>query len=395
MKMKTILVLDDENPLGRHHVGQLNKLPGFQKQFAAKPVTPDEFKAILDTLEQRRAQARKAELPNFTDPCPLDDADILIVDYDLLSLTSVGVMTGENVAYLARCFSRCGFILGLNQFGVNPFDLTLKGHPESFADLNIGSEQLANPGLWGEPWKGFRPWAWPLIPQALDSFERRVVDLRSCMDQHILTWLGIPEVVAKLLPRTATEFITKSSTAAETTFQDFVRDSGNGLLGRLDKTSEECRIRIAAARIAKWVERFVLTGQDILVDAPHLAARYPSLLKGSKTNAAAYDCTASFGKLGDLGIHHQKISSAFFSKPNWLSRPAWFWPALSSLSAIDEVSDPWKAKQTDLAFCEDISRFKPKAKCHEFVADIPSPFARRYVAKVSNVDYRPEVRFSL
>jgi hypothetical protein len=395
MKMQKILVLDDENTLGSHHIGQLNKLPGFQKKFAAKAVTPQDFKTILDTLENRRAQARKAEPTAFKDSCLLDDAAILIVDYDLLSLKSTGVMTGENVAYLARCFSRCGFILGINQFGVNPFDLTLKGHPESFADLNIGSEQLDNPGLWAEPWKGFRPWAWPLIPQALDSFERRVVELRKCMDQHILACLGIPDVVAKLLPRSATEFITKGSTPAETTFQDFVLHSGNGLLGRLDRTSEECNVRIAAARIAKWLERFVLTGQDILVDAPHLAVRYPSLLKGSKSNTSSFDRTASFDKPAELGIHHEKISSALFPKPNWLSRPAWFWPTLSSLSTIDEVRDPWKTKQPELAFCEDISRFKPKAKCHEFVADIPSPFARRHVAKVSNVDYRPEVRFSL
>jgi hypothetical protein len=395
MKMKKILVLDDDKSLGSHHIGQLNKLPGFRKKFAAEPVTPEEFKAIVDTLETRRAQARNAEPPAYTDTCKLDDANLLIVDYDLLSLKSAGVMTGENVAYLARCFSQCGFILGLNQFGVNPFDLTLKGHPESFADLNIGSEQLTTPGLWAQPWRGLRPWAWPMIPEAIESFEGRVSDLKRSMDQRILSWLEIPDVIAKLLPRSATEFITKGSTAAETTFRDFVLHSGNGLLGRLDKTSEECKVRIAAARIAKWLERFVLTGQDILVDAPHLAVRYPSLLKGPTSKASSFDRTAAFGKPAELGIHHEKISSALFPKPNWLSRPAWFWPTLSSLSAIDEVLDPWKAKQTDLAFCEDISRFKPKATCHEFVADIPSPFARRYAAKVSNVEYRPEVRFSL
>src|SRR5437016_4477505 len=119
MKIQTILVLDDENTLGRHHIRQLNKLPGFRKKLAAHPVTPQDFKAILDALENRRTQARKADPTAFNDICLLDDAAILIVDYDLLSLKSTGVMTGENVAYLARCFSRCGFILGLNQFGVN------------------------------------------------------------------------------------------------------------------------------------------------------------------------------------------------------------------------------------------------------------------------------------
>jgi len=395
MNRKTVLILDDEETFRRHHIDKLKKISGFDKRFFPKEVTQTEFGSILGALEQRRAQARKtgANIPPV--PCAFDDADILVVDYDLLSLTTAGVITGENVAYLARCFSRCGLILGLNQFGVNSFDLTLKGHPESFADLNIGSEQLVNTGLWTESWKGFRPWAWPLIPQALEKFENRVKELRTGMDQPILTWLGIPEVVVKLLPRSVVEFITKSKAPAETTFTQFVLESGNGLRGRRDQTGTEYRIRIAAARIAKWLERLVLSGQDILVDAPHLAARYPSLLKGSNRNAESFDRTASLAKIEKLGINHESISTAMFPKPNWVSRPAWFWPTVCSLNSIEEVNEPWKTKQPDLVFCEDISRFKPKASCQEFVADLPSPFARRYVARVPKVDYRPEVRFSL
>jgi hypothetical protein len=319
---------------------------------------------------------------------------MLIVDYDLLGFSDMGFLTGESIAYLARAFSRCGFIVGLNQFG-STFDLTLKGHPESFADLNIGSKQLDNPGLWDNRWTGFRPWYWPLIPQAIESLDRRVQQLSGCMDQPILTWLGIPDVVAKLLPRTVTEFITKSKTLAETTFAHFVVESGNGLRGRLDQTSHDCKIHIAAARISKWLERLVLSGQDILVDAPHLVMRYPSLLKSSKRSPETFDRTASFEKVDKLGIRQEKLSPALFPKSNWLSRPAWFWPSICNLDSIEEVREPWEAKQTDLAFCEDISRFKPKNKCHEFVADLTSPFARRYAARVPRVDYRPEVRFSL
>jgi len=392
--MKTILILDDEQSFRRHHVAKLKKVPGLQKAFDPKEVTTTDFNTIREILEKRRADARKTHRKKFTDDCQLDHASVLIVDYDLLTLTSSGVMTGENVAYLARCFSRCGVIIGLNQFGVNSFDLTLKGHPESFADLNCGSEQLENPGLWNEPWKGFRPWSWPLIPQAVDDLEHRVRELNKSMDQRILSWLGIPDAIAKLLPRTSTEFITKTSTPAETTFAHFVTVSENGLRGR-DRTSEECKVRIAAARITKWLERLVLSGQDILVDAPHLAARFPSLLKGSQRTAAAFDRTASFADLDKLSIQHEQMSKALFPKARWLSRPAWFWPTVSAIDTIQEVREPWKAKQPDLVFCEDISRFKPKAKCHEFVADLPSPFARRYAVKLATVEYRPEVRFSL
>ena len=395
MSKRKLLLLDDAEEFRRNHLAHLAKNKTVTKLFDLNEITPDQFKKTLAALEERRAQAREPRFQRFNNTCDLDEAAVLIVDYDLLAIKEAGFVTGENVAYLARCFSRCGIIVGVNQFGDNTFDLTLRGHPESFADLNIGSKHLHCAGLWQEPWKEFRPWHWPLIPQALQSFERRIEDLSAAMDQPILSWLQFPPVVVQLLARDTTQFIAKSTPPAQTTFAQFVTESGNGLHGRRDRTSRECEIRIAAARIAKWLERLVLAGQDILVDAPHLCARYPSLLKLPGKTAAALDRTASFGKAATLGIHHSKISKALFPKPNWISRLAWFWPTISSLDSIEEVREPWKSNQPDLAFCEDISRFKRKAACHEFVADLPSPFARRYAAKVEGVDYRPEVRFSL
>ena len=54
-----------------------------------------------------------------------------IIDYDLLGSQAekspTGSLTGEIIAYLVRCFSRCKLIIGLNQYGSNPFDLTLRG----------------------------------------------------------------------------------------------------------------------------------------------------------------------------------------------------------------------------------------------------------------------------
>jgi hypothetical protein len=395
MRKKKILILDDDTTFRRHHIAKLRNVLGFDKSFDLEEITPDKFQNILGVLENRRGQARKAELREFSDVCSLDGADILIVDYDLLSLASAGVMTGENVAYLARCFSRCGFILGLNQFGVNAFDLTLKGHPESFADLNIGSEQLNNPGLWAEPWRGFRPWGWPLIGRSLDQLERRATELQNRMGDRVLEFLQIAEPVANLVPRPAAEFISRSKTVNETTFEEFVLDSGNGLRGRRDRTSQECMVRIAAARIHKWLERLVLPGQDILVDAPHLVSRYPSLLRGREAESASFDRTASLKSVDRLGIDHQKIEGHRFSRTDWLSRPAWFWPGLTALQTIDEVREPWKSSQPDLVFCEDISRFRLRRQCTEFVADLSSPFVRRYVARLERIDYRPAVRLSL
>jgi hypothetical protein len=395
MSKRQLLLLDDAEEFRRDHLEHLKKNKVAAKLFELKEIDHTRFREALVALEARRAEARNPRFAGFTNKCEFDGAAVLIVDYDLLAIKETGFVTGENVAYLARCYSQCGLIIGLNQFGDNTFDLTLRGHPESFADLNIGSKHLHCPGLWQDSWKEFRPWHWPLIPQALESFENRIKDLTSAMDESILSWLQFPPVVVQLLARDTTQFIAKSTLPAQTTFAQFVKESGNGLQGRKDMTSPECEVRIAAARVAKWLERLVLAGQDILVDAPHLVARYPSLLKGSKRDAGAFDRTASLASEGKLAIQKEKLSTALFPKSDWLSRPAWFWPTVSALDCIDEVREPWKSKQPELAFCEDISRFKTKAKCQEFVADLPSPFARRYVAKHPEVDYRPEVRFSL
>ena len=114
-------------------------------------------------------------MPNRWYAEKIDNASIFIIDYDLLSSQEegeekneeffTGSLTGEIVAYLVRCFSKCKLIIGLNQYGNNPFDLTLRGDLDSFADLNLGGDQLDNPNLWMGDWQDseqeFRPWSWP------------------------------------------------------------------------------------------------------------------------------------------------------------------------------------------------------------------------------------------
>lgn len=110
-----------------------------------------------------------------------DRADIVFIDYDLIELTDAGTETGESAAYLARCFSTGGYIVAMNQGRLsNPFDLTLSGHPESFADLDIGSDQLANPGLWRDSFDGFRPWALATTPKGGTGAPRANKRTRGC-----------------------------------------------------------------------------------------------------------------------------------------------------------------------------------------------------------------------
>ena len=61
-------------------------------------------------------------------------ADVVVVDYDLLRFSEIHVdTTGSRLAYLLRCFSKCGFIIVLNEFGTNTFDLSLGSPVEGFS----------------------------------------------------------------------------------------------------------------------------------------------------------------------------------------------------------------------------------------------------------------------
>lgn len=266
---KNILFFDDDEGLARRWAEKLERLPIVNRDFNVRHMKMDVFRQAHEELNERRGKARGEGKGHEADRRHhLDDIDILIIDFDLFKFDPN--VTAESIAYLARCYSRCGLIVALNQFNRRPhFDLTLKGHPESFADLNLHDSQVHDQGLWKEPWKGFRPWNWPLLPRALKAYENRIKEVSSVLDEPILAFLGLDRV-GQLLPRSTVEFIeSKGGKLEETTFRQFVERSQQGLQAR-DKPLDEASIaRIAAARIHKWLDRLVLPGQDILVDAPH------------------------------------------------------------------------------------------------------------------------------
>jgi hypothetical protein len=406
MKKKKILICDDVTNVRQLWKKTLEQIPFVKRHFEIQ-ILGDQFGDTLKALEKRRREARETKKHSKWKTNIFDSASILIVDYDLLDFSREDYITGEGVAYLARCYSRCGLIIALNQFGVNSFDLTLKSNPDSFADLNLGSDQLDNPGLWVEPWNGFRPWHWPLLPAALEAFERRVRELKGNLDRSVLGYLGFKKAVSEALPRSTREFLGSGDKPETVKFREFVQESGKGLQRKDRAADDESLARIAAARVAKWLERLVVSGQEVLVDAPHLIARFPSLLNGQKGRIETWNKTASLKGITSLGIRQRQIADFRFQKDNWVSRPVWFWKALSNLEDIEEVADPWSTETRDFVFCEDVSKFLPSEETREFVADLASPFVRRFVADhnpkalkrlgstLKKVEYVPAVRFSL
>jgi len=390
--MKTILIFDDEETFQSKLKDRLDFL---ETTHEIKTPGNEEFLEWMEVLANR--QREFCETGDWSgEAILLDKVDVFVVDYKLFD--TIPFLTAEDVAYHARCFSKCGLIVGVNQYGHNSFDLALKGHSGSYADLNIGQEQLGNRNLWGKDGQGFHPWCWPVLPDYLDTFERRIEDVEESLmdDVPICKVIGFSTDVFDLLPRSIGQFI--GAKPSETCFREFVSKSGNGLRlkdAQVKRVSDAIVARIGAARISKWLERLVLPGQDILVDAPHLVSRYPSLLSGDIEDIGTWNGTARLTSYSELGLTTEVIERFRLKKDYWLSRPVWFWADLREREEIKEVKEPWTVERPDWVFCEDASRFCGKYR--EFVADVDSPFTRRFVRYFEDegVDYQPAYRFSL
>ncbi len=392
--MKKMLIYDDEEQFKNKLKESLANLT-ILKDFEIVTMSQEDFEISMESLNKRQIALRNQGKWNEDEtPTILDDTSIFVIDFDLVKYKDP-FLTGEAVAYLARCFTRCGLIVGVNQYRGIEFDLTLKGHLGSFADLNVTEKGLGNPNLWGnrDRKEEFRPWYWPILPNYQKDFEQKVEDVEENLDSRICEALGFPSELFDMLPRSISQFI--GPNPVETTFRKFVEESGNGIRSKdAVKTNDNVLTRIGAARISKWLERLVLPELDILVDAPHLVARYPSLMTGDIENIETWNKTTQLTNHTELGLRTELIESFRLKKDYWLSRPVWFWDKLRECEKIDEVREPWKTVRPDWVFCEDMSLFC-EGDYREFVADVESPFARRFVKYLDDVEYRPRVRFSL
>jgi len=378
----------------------------------------ESFAATLEMLEERQLQARTDSSTIASADNVLDTAAALFVDFDLAGFGEP--VNGEEVAYLARCYSECGLIIGLNRFSEGQFDLTLTGQLDSFSDLDIGGMQLPNPGLWGNDFVGFRPWSWPLLLNEVAQFENRVREIAKSLDESVLEFFGLQEEDAPL-PRSIAEFIGVTRPASEVTVQEFVEKSGQGLNPKDRLTDPLAVARVAAARLHKWLELMVLSGQHLLIDAPHLALRHPGLLSNDLSALETWDQTTSLDVKGlEAVLKLASISQFRFEEARpWLSRPSWSWLKIQAAVSDGTLEIDESPNIPDFVFCEDLARFAPREAAKEFVADVPSPYVRRFVldqesnwaanflglerakegwgdsTDPSQMEYRPAARFAL
>ena len=389
---RQILVHDDDDDLVRRYTRKLGELNIWTDQFTISPLWKDDFVDEMQVLIERQRSLRKDGTRDQV-KSELDKTSILVVDFDLVESNPKAEWNSEDVAYLVRSFSDCGVVIGLNLRGCAEFDLTLRDHVDSYADLNIVAQQLHNIGLWqGKSERDkFRPWYWPPMLHFVDRFEDKVKAVQQHFNEPICDVLGIRDV-AKFLPASISEFL-RGDDPLKTTFKDFVMHSPRTFRAKEKNLSEQAMCRMAAARISSWLENRLLPGQDIVVDAPHLVMRYPSLLDGNTSELDTWNKTASFVEFDQLGIKHSMIEEYRFKESIWISRPVWFWRKLVQSESIKEIVAPWQKEPSKFVFCEDASMFYERDLCKAWDADVDSPYVRRYVRYFApDIDYQPRMK---
>src|ERR1035438_9739331 len=108
-KLKVVILDDDTNV----EDAIASKLPKALGQ-ASTPIKPRDIASVVKELGSRAAAVRSTK-KHVQKQTLLDTADLFIVDYDLVKAANEDYLTGETVAYLARCYSGCGVVVALHR----------------------------------------------------------------------------------------------------------------------------------------------------------------------------------------------------------------------------------------------------------------------------------------
>ncbi len=364
-----------------------------------------EAKEEVSTLLKRKLAVKTKENP-FDHPTMFDELDILVVDYDLLHLDKDGNRTtGEGIARLARSYSKCGAIVVMNQFKGPQFDLGMRGHLDSHADINVDAELIGCRALWEDiPAEGeFKPTTWTLLPDLLAAARDLAEKLSSGgMDSAIMPILGLEEAALAELSDTAFGFLSSEAETANdlasVTVRKFLDRSLNAsIVECLSNHAAELLFNFAAFRIVKWLDRAVLRPMDVLIDTVHLVDRLPFVIDLDKTdvsNSVAWAEAAakpSERLCWDVleRFHNQPASKA-------LGRAVFDWYKITLDDEIDEMQDKYlEEPPTRFHLAEDTSRFVGKDALTRYRADFHNFGDRRAIEKLDGITYGPlrRIRF--
>ena len=392
----SVLICDDDRELAVECVDKIQKIELNNYEFREAP-SPRDVRDAVNELLRRRKTVRGGH-PYERQQCLFDQNDILIIDYDLTHIDDDRAQhTGEGIGRLARMYSDCAVVVVFNQFGQVDFDLSLRGHLSSHADLNLTVKLLDTPGLWTEPpWQGFRPWSWQTLSRAVASQRARETVFGHDLTKSIVDTLGIRQDDALGMSDSAFGFIAPEASGftglREMTFRSFVSMTAGRDAKNLLSSDKSAAVRFGAARIGKWLDREVLGPQDVLIDVPHLLQRFPFLLGERMADVEAWN--AAIHQTNRL---RQYINDSYWFEPaGCLSKPA-VWVRRLEADAefrMQRADFSNYSSIPDVVFMEDCSVFEDISLGKEFRAGFHNSFDRRHVRQCPGVLYGPQRRLS-
>lgn len=389
MTLPIVLICDDDADRAERWQRQISAVPGVSDALDVRSLGTAEFAKALMALALRRETAREGTAPDADDAAVVDRAAILVVDYDLTIgpadrrgqaepedvKQALRGRSGEQFAYLARCYSRAGFVVLVNQeYKRRTFDLTMQRFVHSYADLNVQRDDIVSAELWTGHGSGYRPSHWPqlLDAPALHASRAAAADpAAGVLDTVGITGRDAETLTARQLDPLGGE------DPATVTFGDLVDGVDGGLDPKDEQPDEQIRRRIAAAAVSRWLESTVLPAQNALSDAAHLAQRFPSVVGSSEPT----DWQGLDGRAVPAGLDPGDALAT-----GWTTRPVW---SVHAVREAARAADGPLADPAPLAFCEDVSAFRDFETVREYESDLPGTYDQRFVARLEGVAYHP------
>lgn len=373
-------------------------------------IGPENVQMLQDPVKQLQSLlARRYDLrqPNGSfpeaPPLQIDEADVLVVDYDLTLIDKDVRHTGEEIARLARMFSDCGYVIVMNQFPGVGFDLTLKGHLEqSYADLNIDAELVGRPALWSrQDGSEFAPWSWDNIAAITESRRKIADEVVGNLNSSVVDYLGIPREAIDQMADTAFGFLSGEKILRDdlkdTTFADFLAKlSEHKDLTALIEARPINAARTAVSRLGKWLSRAVLGPQDVLVDVPHLLVRMPYLISPELGEVKTIEHWNDALLKGSGAINPVvREASEFLASTDWIGKPTFWWNQVLNHELVDTLRDDYNYDLLPpMVFAEDASVFIGEDDAKPFRAGFHNFFDRRFVRLFDGVEYAPRRRLA-
>ncbi len=370
MPSNVIFDCDDDSVVELQWTRQLEKVAKLF-DLEVKALNAEDLLGEITILRDRQREARRSKDPKRV--VQFEQANLLIVDSDLINLGGSFDPNGDDIAYLARAFSNSGPVIILNREGGDDvFDLEVLRRSPYFDDLSISSQSIDSGSLW-EGAATYHPWMWPSLSKLSERLEAATAIVDRNLDMPILEVLRLEEFKAQI-PKASYSFVVDEK-GVPRTFADLALSKESGLWPKDIGTIPKANLpRFAASRVLSWINRQVLPTQYLLVDCPHLITNCPSLLKEGIEIKSIGPTNWKHGERDIVKCDSVKVHE--YDGWPWLDRKVWLWPRICEDSSILDISNPFDRPELGAVFCENLSRFVQNSDAMAFTSRIDQTIIR-------------------